>query len=229
MPKSEAPRKAPWARAASRVSRRTTIDRLGGPSGPGSAWCRGGRPGGGRSRRGCRPRRAAAASRAMSMLYWRTTGFGEVREAAVAASTARPSGVWMTCVALAVVPGHFACDRVAEGDDAADHPAAEGVDLLHGRARGRSSARRRRSVGERDGRVVADDARLVLQVELDRVDLLVAAAAAPARAGSSVAHEIAVMWTARTGLAGLEGHVPVALLPAASVANKSRWASTTDP
>ncbi len=104
---------------------------------------------------------------------------GEVRERPHAVVTGRvrvAAAVLDEHVHLALAQGPLAEARVAEGDDAAGHGGAEVVDLLDGR--GDVEARLAVRLVDRAGldrqrhlRVVADEAVLVLDVELDVVEL----------------------------------------------------------
>ncbi len=78
----------------------------------------------------------------------------------------------MTSLPLTAVPGRLGQDRIAEGDEAADHADALLVQLLDGRPEVVDVANGADLPPERHGRVPADDAGLVLEIELDRVDLL---------------------------------------------------------
>ena len=105
----------------------------------------------------------------MSIWYRRTAGFAKFVKPPYPPYVA-PSGVWITSSRR---PRFHAArrDRVAEADEPADHADALVVQQRDGVRRGRRRRLDRADlVRERDGRVPADLPRLVLQVELDRVD-----------------------------------------------------------
>ena len=94
------------------------------------------------------------------------------REPAVAAGVRAAVGRLDHEVAPAVRPRPLGEDGVAEGHEPTDHPRAARVELLHGRAevvRRPLGADRPR---ERHAGTPADDAGLVLEIELDGVDPL---------------------------------------------------------
>ena len=84
MPNTGPRRRRQWARAgAARRPRRSRSTPAPRPSGPGSAWCRGGRPDDGCSRTGCRRRRPGGLVGDVDVVVAHHR-VGEVREAAVA-------------------------------------------------------------------------------------------------------------------------------------------------
>ena len=136
---------------------------------PGRPSSRAGRRDGGRSRRARRRCRAGRGDGDVDVVL-PDGRVREVRETAVAGVRAAV-GRLDDLVALAALPGGRREERVAEADEAADDADPARVQLRDAVAQVVDVLRRRRSARPSgDGRVEAHLARLVLEVDLDRVD-----------------------------------------------------------
>ena len=97
-------------------------------------------------------------------------GMDVVREAAVAARVRAAGGRLDDELPTAVRPRPLGQDRVAKGDEASDHPRAAIVQELHRRGEVVRVPLGTDLPGHRHAGAPADDAELVLDVELDGVD-----------------------------------------------------------